>query len=170
MKKKIIITIVTIIMIIGGVIINMRSKNDITIINDDDKKSEVKSSIYVQISGEVLKPGVYEMNSDARVHDLIIIAGGFTSHADCESINLVQKLEDGMKITVLPKKATSSKISINKASIEELKQLDGIGDVKAQKIIDFRNTHGYFTKIEDLVIFQLLNEKEFEKIKDDICL
>ncbi|HHU55827.1 MAG TPA: hypothetical protein GXZ48_03970 [Acholeplasmataceae bacterium] len=171
MKKNIVIGIAIFVLIICGIIINMINQKEPVIIDaGNDDISDSPGVIYVHISGEVVRPGVYEMDIDDRVNDLIILAGGFTSHADTDSINLVQKLVDGMKIIVRPKETKiTNKISINKATIDDLKKLDGIGDAKARAIIEHRNNYGLFSSIEDLVIYKIISEKDFEKIKDDIC-
>ncbi len=138
------------------------------------KDVQIDERILVQITGEVNKPGVYEMNNNDRLQDLIQIAGGFTKHADKEAINLTQKLTDEMVIQI-PRKIdfitsdTNNKISLNKATLEELVSgLNGIGISKAQKIIDYRNQHGKFTSIEQLK--EVLTESTFEKIKNDVTL
>lgn len=170
MKKNYIITIIIIGLIICGLIINALNRKESIVINEPPESNNEIEAIYVQISGAVVRPGVYEMTTNDRVHDLIILAGGFTKDADIDSINLAQKLIDGMKIIVSQKGEQSNKISINKATIEELKQLEGIGDVKARAIVEFRELNGPYTSIEDLVIYKLISEKDFARIKDDICL
>lgn len=143
---------------------------------DEVPKTSIPSQrILVQINGEVNKPGVYEMNPEDRLQELIYVAGGFTKYADQTAINLTQKLEDEMVIQI-PRKTTikeevtsSNKISINKASLEELANgLNGIGIQKAQKIVDYRNEHGKFTSLDELL--NIFTESLYKKIKDDITL
>ena len=142
------------------------------------KDVQIDERILVQITGEVNKPGVYEMNNNDRLQDLIQIAGGFTKHADKEAINLTQKLTDEMVIQI-PRKIdfitsdTNNKISVtitngDKRLEEVVSGLNGIGISKAQKIIDYRNQHGKFTSIEQLK--EVLTESTFEKIKNDVTL
>jgi len=161
--------------------------------NKDRVKGE--SVIVVEISGAVKKPGVYTMESSKRIEDLIQIAGGFSEDADLEFvsqyINRAQKLEDGEKIFIPSKIAknnsepftinkseessssTTSKnsninslININKADKEELKSLPGIGDVYAQRIIDYRIQNGGFKSKEEIKNVKGIGDITYEKIKD----
>lgn len=61
-------------------------------------------------------------------------------------------------------------VNINTAGIEELMELDGIGEVIAQRIIDYRNEHGKFTSIEEIKNVSGIGDTKFEKIKDRICI
>jgi competence protein ComEA len=129
--------------------------------------------IIVQITGEVNRPGLYELNDGSRLHELITIAGGFTPNAKADSINLASTLQDGDHIMV--SKATSSLnanglISINQASKEELLQLQGIGEAKANNIIAYRNLHGPFAKLEDLMKVSGISSSIYDNIKNKICL
>ncbi len=63
-----------------------------------------------------------------------------------------------------------AKININTATAEELSTLEGIGEMKAESIIEFRDNHGHFTKIEDLKNVKGIGDKIFEKIKDQITV
>ena len=65
------------------------------------KKSQPKSAtLRVQVSGEVLEPGIYELPHNSRVEEAVNAAGGFTENADTERVNLVRKLRDGMQVKV----------------------------------------------------------------------
>lgn len=64
----------------------------------------------------------------------------------------------------------NNKININSASKETLTSLSGIGDAKAQKIIDYRNENGLFKSIEDLKNISGISEKLFEQIKEFITI
>lgn len=145
------------------------------------KESQVTPSVKVikiDISGEVVRPGVYELNEGSRIEDLIKAAGGFSATADYEFIdkklNLAQKLSDGTKIYI-PKpgeaqigvsfgNSYTSIISINQSNLEELKALPGVGDVTAKKIIDGRP----YGSLEDLVGKKIISNTLFEKIKSQI--
>jgi competence protein ComEA len=62
--------------------------------------------------------------------------------------------------------APGQTVNINKASLEELDALPGIGPTKAQAIIDYRNEHGGFNSIEDIQKVKGIKEGEFSKIQD----
>lgn len=144
--------------------------------------------IMVHIDGEVNKPGVYELNKDSRLKDLVDLSGGFKDEAETKFVNLAQRLRDEQKIYIYSKEEVKSleeeeklnmnfetssedestgKIDINNASKEKLKELYGIGDSKAQKIIDYRSKTK-FKRIEDIKNVSGIGEKTFEKIKDSI--
>ena len=164
--------------------INTENKEEITI--------ETENKIYVHVVGEVKNPGVYEMSLGDRVFHAIEKAGGATEDADLDSINLAEKLKDGEKIIVYSKemlnsnvdvsektasenqkmyfKSQSNLININTASREELETLPGIGEVLAQRIIDYRRTNGYFKSIEEIKEVSGIGEKKFEAIKDLITV
>lgn len=140
--------------------------------------SKNQKQITVYINGEVKKPGVYRLNENSRVEDLIKSSGGYTNNADSFKLNLAKKLKDEDYIYVDKKgqnKVTSGnnsslsaegKIDLNSASKEELKTIPGIGDVTAQKILDYREKNGNFKKFEDLKSIGRIGEKTIEKIKE----
>ena len=89
-----------------------------------------------------------------------------------KACNSVKKTTTSKKISMennnTEKNTITGKISINTASKEELMTLDGIGESKAQKIIDYRNSNGLFEKIEDILNVSGIGESIFNKIKDSI--
>ena len=134
----------------------------------------------VDVKGEVMNPGVYEMDIDARVNDVIQTAGGFSENADQSQVNLAQKVQDEM-IILIPKAGESEsahgmnggqpgfdKIRINYATQQEIEALSGIGPSKAAAIIQYREEHGLFKKVEDLLEVSGIGEKTLEALKDDI--
>lgn len=144
------------------------------------------SGIKVDVEGEVLRPGLYTLNSDARVQDALIAAGGLSTSANRKSINLAARIADGQKIYVaaigeeIPAGLTLSGggsaagpeglwpggVSINSASQSQLEELPSIGPVTAQKIIDGRP----YAALDELVNKKSVGQKTFEKIKDLISL
>lgn len=123
--------------------------------------------VVVYISGAVAQPDVYELPPDARVIDVVRAAGGLTDDADSERVNLAARIHDAEHIHVprvgepapppeastdAPSGSDSSSglININTASAAELTELDGIGEITAQRIVDYRNTNGPFPSIESL--------------------
>lgn len=159
------------------------------VIKEDKNINSLDSSnniIVVEIKGEVLRPDVYELNEGSIVKDLIEAAGGLTSEADISNINrakevknhelvIIRNINDVSNIEehddiIEIEKENDVVISINDADISKLKEIPGIGDVKANSIIMYREKNGGFKSIEELKNVDGIGEKTFEKIKDSIKL
>lgn len=151
-----------------------------------NNEEEGKSVLIIDIKGAINQPGVYELETGARVHQLIDIAGGLKKDADELAINLAAPLEDGM-VVYIPKKGevtdnqftmpagqdrsdAKDKININLATSEELQTITGIGPSKAEAIITFRDENGPFTSPEGLLEVSGIGEKSLEKIKEEITI
>ncbi|MBE6025642.1 MAG: ComEA family DNA-binding protein [Clostridiales bacterium] len=155
-----------------------------------DQEAPAASSVaYVDISGEVNKPGVYKVTPETRLFEVIDMAGGLTEKADPDSLNRAEKVTDGQKIIVLSYdesseigKSSSSvpdygltsdegdKVNINTADSSELQTIPGIGPAKAQSIIDYREQNGYFTTTEDIMDVTGIGQKTYASIKDYIVV
>lgn len=155
---------------------------NIQVIEENQAES---GEVLVDVSGAVLKPGVYKLSSGARVSEAISVAGGFSPNADSDfiskGINLAQKVSDGAKIYI-PKRGEnvqsfsstsqgstgtiSGTININTATQAQLESLPGIGPVTAGKIIAQRP----YSAIEDLLSKKVVGQKTFEKIKGAISV
>ena len=165
---------------------NKNSSEIIFTTNESSRSAELSKSITVDIAGEVVNPGVYLMESTARVNDLLEKAGGPTSMADTvwigKYLNRAQLLHDGDKLYIPSKdddKTTQSysnsitndsfsvvKININSASQTELESLPGIGEKTAVKIIEGRP----YQNTQDLRSKKIIGASVYEKIKDLISL
>ncbi|OTN95107.1 competence protein ComEA [Enterococcus faecium] len=147
--------------------------------------------MYTDIKGSVKEPGIYSFSSEERVYDVLKRAGGLLEEADSDRINFSAKIEDQQVLYIpaigeeLPehlnqlvspegKQSTAdsepSKININTASPSELQQIPGIGSVKAQEIIRFREENGSFQKVEDLQEISGIGEKTVEKLKNFVTI
>ena len=154
--------------------------------------------LVVYVSGAVARPDIYTVPVGSRVRDAIQAAGGLSSQADPQSLNLAAFLEDGMKIQVaqivktpiaagamtgtsngraptssatgLSQGVASNLVNINTASQQELDTLAGIGPALAQRIIAYRTVKGPFTKIEDIQNVSGIGPVTFEKIKNMITI
>ena len=151
------------------------------------EKSEVSTTqetvIFVDIKGAVKNPGVYQMKVGDRVKDALDAAGGLTEEADSQKVNLAKRLEDQMVI-VVPKvgeeaeeisagvtskeEAKEGKVNINTATVEELKTLKGVGEKKAEAIIEYRKKNGSFKTKEDLMKVRGIGKKLFESFEERI--
>lgn len=125
-----------------------------------------REEITVHISGEVASPGVYKLPDGACLDDAIKAAGGFTSDAYTQELNLAQKLRDGDRIHIYRPSEVPQKVNINTADAWLLEALPGIGEVRAQKIIESRTTEGLFTHPYDLVERKLIPQSVFDDIED----
>ena len=145
---------------------------------------EPENTIVIYITGAVQNPGVIDIPEDSRVIDAVNAAGGLTSSADLEAINMAQRVKDGQHVTVpeissnendnriASKKSTSTQknslVNINTADESELISLPGIGPATAKKIIDYRENNGAFIEIEDIKKVRGIGQSKFENMKDFI--
>lgn len=152
---------------------------------EDSKEPEEKEQetlekiIYVQVSGAVASPGVYELPEGSRVFEAIELAGGILENADAGQMNQAQTVSDGEMIYVRSQgevetedvsevQQEDGKVNLNTATEEQLMTLPGIGQAKAKSIIAWREKNGSFSKIEDLMEIEGIKEGVFSKIKDSI--
>ena len=188
-RKEIITVIICIVSFFSFNIFNSNdeviTKNIIEKENIEEKKEFDNSLIVIDIKGEVLNPGTYEFELGKRIIDAIEKSGGLTEKANVNSINLSEKLEDEMVIIVpsfeeeinnennqiisnKKEEIKESKISINTANKSLLMTLKGIGEKKAEAIIDYREKNGPFKTIEEITNVTGIGNSIFDKIKDFI--
>lgn len=147
--------------------------------------------ITVYVSGAVARPGLYELPAGIRAQEAVEAAGGFTEAANQEKVNLAKKLKDGSQVNVPAVKGSEKAITgtnasagkasissqqkqaglvnINTASITELDSLPGVGEVTAQRIVEYRQQHS-FTRIEDIMQVKGIGEAKFNKMKNRITV
>jgi len=144
----------------------------------------------VYVTGAVVHPDVYLLATGSIIRDALVAAGGATSNADLNRINLAQQVYDQQQIYVprlgeenppiplpapLPSTTSSSvqptgKVNINTATAEELDTLPGIGPAIAQRIIEYRQANGTFQSIEEIKNVSGIGDKLFERLKDLITV
>ncbi len=171
--------------------LNIETADPAGVESEDSSDTEnISLQLCVDIGGQVVNPGVYQVSEGTRLYQLIEIAGGLTENADTDSINRASYVEDGEKI-IIPTKSSDpdraggdevssandvnvsagisacGQVNINIASKEELMTLNGIGEVTAEKIIEYRKSNK-FKKKEDIKSVKGIGDGIFEKIKDDI--
>ncbi|MBS4761567.1 helix-hairpin-helix domain-containing protein [Carnobacteriaceae bacterium zg-ZUI252] len=133
--------------------------------------------IMVDIKGAVVRGGVYEVSSNARVKDVVALAGGFLESADEQRVNLAKVVSDEMVIYVPHKNEVAennnlenSKVNLNTATKEELMALKGIGESKANAIIQLRNSKRKFTSIDELKEIKGISEKLLNALKNEVIV
>ena len=154
-----------------------------------EQDSDVRQ-VGVDVEGAVASPGLYLVSADARVNDAVAAAGGMTSDADRQRVNLAQKVEDGMQVYVPSREeapaatgttttgagqasssgASKGKVNLNTASAEELQTLSGIGSSLSQRIIDYRQANGPFKSVDDLRKVSGIGDTRFKSLKDLVCV
>ena len=126
--------------------------------------------IYVYVEGEVANPGVYILQDGDRAVAALEAAGGFTPDADQSTVNLATPLRDSDHLYVYKIGDAPQKININTADAWLLKALPDIGEILAQRIIDYRDENGDFQQIDDLKDVDGIGTVTFEKLKDKIAV
>ena len=151
--------------------------NDETHLEENKESTEDTKNIFVYVCGAVNREGVYELARGSRVYEAIAMAGGFREDADARNVNQAKVLEDEERIYVpvvgeeIPNTSgEDARININKASKEELMTLSGVGESRAESIIKYREQHGAFQSIEEIMQVSGIKEGLFEKIKDFITI
>ncbi|MBO5429945.1 MAG: ComEA family DNA-binding protein [Peptococcaceae bacterium] len=147
------------------------------------------NEIVIHIAGAVENPGVYTLTEGQRVEDALQKAG-IADNADADALNRAAVLFDGQKI-VVPFQAErnmetgiepvrtddtasqtieNEKININTANITQLMTLPGIGEVKAGAIIRYRQEHGGFQNIDEVLLVNGIGSGIYAQIVDQICV
>lgn len=151
--------------------------------------------VFVDVQGAVKRPGLYQFTSEMRVADAIKEAGGLASRADRKQINLATRLTDQQQLyiplkgeqapaqsatstgnsamsgsgTSSPKSDKSvTVVNLNTATVTDLQQLTGVGEKKAQKIVDYRSEHGSFKSVADLAQVPGFGEKTVANLQDQL--
>ena len=141
----------------------------------------------MQVAGEVARPGVYRVPAGARVNEAVQRAGGLTRRADQAGVNLVARVQDGQQVIVPRRGAAGAAVasagsggggagaggggssgrpvSLSSATVAQLDGLDGIGPTLAQRIVDYRQTHGGFRSVDQLRDVSGIGDKRFEALR-----
>ncbi|MBF8807920.1 MAG: helix-hairpin-helix domain-containing protein [Enterococcus lacertideformus] len=158
----------------------------------EETSKTANQMIYVDVKGAVNKPGMYTFSIEARVYDVIQKSGGLTAMADEKQINLAAKITDqqliyvpeiGEELTETQTKGgqlgdtgismptdNDEKINLNTADLIGLQQIPGIGEKKAQEIIQYRQENGSFKSIDELQEISGIGQKTVEKIKNFVTI
>ena len=139
--------------------------------------------LVVDVAGWVRHPGVYRFHQGDRVIDAIQAAGGAKPGANLAAINEAALLQDAQQILVAKRGAhggegggagvggagggdTGGKINLNTATLDQLETLPGIGEVIGQRIIDYRQQHGPFHSVQDLLNVSGIGPSHLADVKD----
>lgn len=189
---------VIVIILVGRVMMASSTKEKVMVTNAvnttrvEETTTMIPQNCYVDIKGEVLRPGVYEFSCESRIQEVIKKAGGFTEEADETKINLAQKITDQMQMIVpnvnskqeggvtegnsekgnssntTPSNSKQGTFNINTATLEELQTIKGIGKKKAESILQYRKEHGPFRTKEDLLQVKGIGKKALEAIESQV--
>ena len=182
-KKRLMGILLILALLVASAVLKLNQNNNNNVVVEAQDEEVYTSEIYVDIGGAVNSPGVYKVDDGTRLYELIEKAGGLTEDANIDAINRAEFVEDGQKITVPvisssddsetsdsgDSTANNGLININTASAEELKELTGVGDAIAQRIIDYRSSNTFKSK-EDIMCVKGIGSATYEKLKDDICV
>lgn len=139
-------------------------------------ESSFEATLHVHVVGEVLQPGLYQLDFGSRVSDAVAAAGGFTVDAVETSVNLARQLADGEQVVVLSKivdeggGGDSGLVSLNRATEAELDELPGIGPALAERIVAFRKERGGFSSVSQLQEVSGIGDKVYAQIEPLVTL
>ncbi|MCM1307499.1 MAG: ComEA family DNA-binding protein [Butyrivibrio sp.] len=149
-----------------------------------EAERETAEVICVYVCGAVASPGIYYLEEGARIAQAVEAAGGTLPDADLSAVNPASRACDSQKIYIpsvgesaalaappdTSDSSTGGPININTADAALLSTLPGIGKVKAESIVAYREENGGFKKIEDIMNVSGIKDSAYEKIKDLICI
>lgn len=147
--------------------------------NEKETEEETVLEYMVDIKGAVKHPGVYPVTEENRVKDVIQMAGGLKETANQEAINLAERVFDEMVIVipfigeetnVSAGNEQDGKLRINQATVEEITTLPGIGEVKANAIVEYRDAHGKFKEMKDLLKVSGIGGKTVELMEEHVLI
>lgn len=150
----------------------------VQIASDETDDLIAGGDLYVHVLGQVERPGLYVLDSDARVVDAVAAAGGTLDDADLQAVNLARQLSDGEQLVVPAVGAAGADggssavgdelIDLNNADQAELETLPRIGPSIAQRIIEWRESNGRFGSVDDLLAVSGIGEKLLAGIRDRV--
>ena len=136
--------------------------------SNEESSFEDEETVIVTLSGEVLNPGKYEIEKGYFLNDAIVKAGGVTTSADVNCFDYYLMINENINIYI-PKISEDIKVSLNDADFDELTTFSGIGNILAERIIEYREISP-FLYLEEIMNVEGIGKSIFFKIKDMICL
>lgn len=144
---------------------------------DGSLSAVATGTLFVQVVGAVVNPGVYELPPDSRVMDAVALAGGLTAKADPASVNLARIIQDGEQLVIgtsggpaSSRSALPGKININNATIDDFDDLPRIGATLAERIVAYRDANGPFSTIDELLDVPGIGDLTLAGMRDKITL
>ena len=150
-----VILLLVVIIAIGGAVAWSRYSRSQPIEISLSPPSRLQGEVY--IGGAVNNPGIYPLKAEDTVTNLIEAAGGATSNADLPNLTIY--------VPETTKQVQPQKVDINRAEAWLLKALPGIGEARAQAIIDYRNLNGAFHTINELLKVKGISNAVYEQIE-----
>ena len=194
-RKSMLVLLVLAAAVIGGIFYGLYAQEETVILDAASEKQGTlpagQAEVTVYVTGAVHKPGLVTVPAGTRLAEAVAACGGMLPTAVKEGVNLAQILKDGQQITVPERQqpasaaaapgartanpaaggeASSPLVNINTVDAKLLDTLPGIGPAMAQRIIEYRETQGPFTAIEDLKRVRGIGEAKFAKLKDKVCI
>jgi len=132
--------------------------------------------VIVHVTGAVVHPGLVRVTGGARIADVVAAAGGSLPGADLSAVNLAAPVADGDRIDipmhggVMTGSASVDRgVDLNSATVEELQTLTGVGPVLAERIFAYRQEHGPFRSVEDLLDVPGIGESKLAGLRDEVA-
>jgi len=172
-------------LLVLAAVIALRPANDASpsaqIVFNDAPAVVDGAPIRVHVIGAVQRPGVVPLRSGDRISDALAAAGGSSTTADLEDLNLARRLRDGEQL-VIPEKtrraaavtaaspAPGTKLDLNRATEAQLDALPGVGATYAKRIVDSRAVDGPFKNTQDLIARRIVPQSTFDKVRDMVMV
>jgi competence protein ComEA len=146
-----------------------------------DGSAPASGTVTVHVAGWVARPGLVRLAEGSRVADAVAAAGGARAGAALAAVNLAEPVIDGSRVVVpgpesgeaggLPlAPPDDGKVHLNLATVEELDRLPGVGPVLAERIAAYREAHGPFARVEDLLDVPGIGEAKLAALRDSVVV
>ena len=176
-RHQFLVLAAAVLLLLGGLLAGQITRDSSpALVLSDAPEAVSGSTVVVHVAGAVAEPGVYELQAGARIQDAVLAAGGATSDADLDSLNLARRLRDGERITLpsasraaaspAPTLVLGQTLDLNSATKAQLNALPGIGEAYSRRIVDSRTVDGPFASVDDLVSRRVLPESMLAGIRD----
>lgn len=134
--------------------------------------------LLVHVVGAVRHPGVFELPEGARARDAVAAAGGATRRAALDGLNLAAPVTDGEQVVVPVRGArpvaaapgAPAPVRLNQADVAALDALPGVGPATAERIVAWREEHGPFASIDDVLDVPGIGEAKLAAMRDRLAL